>query len=310
MVRNTMAENVNEPIGIILINKPQGWTSFDVCGKLRGILRTKKIGHTGTLDPMATGVLPVLVGKAARACDILPESDKEYRAGFKLGLDTDTQDITGKVQNRSERAVTRGQLEEVLSSFVGEYMQTPPMYSAVKVGGKKLYEYAREGKEIKREPKRRFVKYITLESYDESTMEGVIALSVSKGTYIRTLIADAAEVLGTFGVMTALERTKACGFNIKDCLTVEQVQALADEGKLFKAMKGLDGIFEEYPEVRLDKRKSLLYKNGVKLRPEQVGIKGFDKESRYRIVSDEGRLISIAYVDNDKNEVRALRNFY
>lgn len=306
-----MAEiNNNEPFGIILINKPQGWTSFDVCAKLRGILKTKRIGHTGTLDPLATGVLPVLVGKAARAADILPEGGKEYRASFKLGIDTDTQDITGKVTAQSDRSVLKNELEKAFEGFVGEYMQTPPMYSAVKVDGKKLYEYAREGREVKREPKKRYIDFIRLEEYDETTREGVITVSVSKGTYIRTLIADAAARLKTYGAMTALVRTKANGFDIKDCLTLEQVQALADKGEIFKALTSLESIFDIYPRAVLDKHKTKLYKNGVKLRPEQIGIKAFDENSRYRIISDEGRLISVAFIDVNKNEVRSLRNFY
>ena len=259
---------------------------------------------------MAEGVLPVLIGKAAKACDILPESGKEYKAGFKLGIDTDTEDITGRVLHTADKEVTRAQLEEVLQSFVGEYMQTPPMYSAVKVDGKKLYEYARECKEIKREPKKRYIDFITLEGYDEQTKEGFMTLSVSKGTYIRTLIADAAARLYTYGIMTSLVRTKANGFDIKDCLTIEQVQQFADEGKLFKALMSLESIFEGYPRVELDERKTVLFKNGVKFRPSQLGIKGFDELSRYRIVSYEGRLIAVAYIDMAKNEVRSLRNFY
>lgn len=305
-----MTERISEPMGVLLINKPKEWTSFDVCGKLRGMLHTKKIGHTGTLDPMATGVLPILVGKAARAADILPESGKQYRAHFKLGLDTDTQDITGKVLDEDSTPVTRAQLEEALDGFIGEYMQTPPMYSAVKVGGKKLYEYAREGREIKREPKRRYVDFITLESYDEAAREGVMSLSVSKGTYIRTLIADAAARLGTSGVMTALERTKANGFDIGQCMTIEQAQALADEGRLYERLMPLSEIFGGLQKVRLSPKHTALYKNGVKLRPQQAGIVSFDEESRYLIYSDDGQLISVAYIDAEKNELRALRNFY
>ena len=305
-----MTERNNEPAGILLINKPEGWTSFDVCGKLRGILHTKRIGHTGTLDPLATGVLPVLIGKAARAADILPESGKEYKAHFKLGIDTDTQDITGKTLSEDDTRVTREQLKAAFDSFVGEYMQIPPMYSAVKVGGKKLYEYAREGIEIKREPKRRYVDFITLDEYDEQTREGVITLSVSKGTYIRTLICDAAKSVGTVGVMTALERTSACGFKVSECMTIEQAQQLADEGRINERILSLERVFSQYPKIRLDEKRTTLYKNGVKLRPEQLGIKSFDKDSRFCIISDKGGLISVAYVDVLKNEVRALRNFY
>ena len=305
-----MTDVNNEPMGVLLINKPQGWTSFDVCGKLRGILHQKRIGHTGTLDPLATGVLPILIGKAAKVADILPESGKEYRAHFKLGIDTDTQDITGKVLATDSVHITKEQLEQAFVGFVGDYMQTPPMYSAVKVDGKKLCDLAREGKEIKREPKLRHIDYITLESFDEEQREGVITLSVSKGTYIRTLICDAAKSLGTLGTMTELVRTKACGFTLDECITLEQAQALADEGKLTERILRLESIFSQYPKARLDEKRTKLYKNGVKLRPEQAGIKKFDDNSRFCVMADSGELISVAYTDKQKNELRALRNFY
>ncbi len=296
-------------MGVILVNKPKNWTSFDVCGKLRGMLHIKRIGHTGTLDPMAEGVLPVLVGKAAKACDILPESSKEYRAGFKLGLSADTQDITGVTLETDDVPVTAMQLESVLSGFKGVYMQTPPMYSAVKVDGKKLYEYAREGKEIKREPKERYVHSIRLLSYDEQTREGETELTVSKGTYIRTLIADAAQRLGTHGVMTSLVRTKACGFSLDECLTIDQLQALADKGEIGKAVISLERVFDGYPVVQLDEKKTVHFKNGVKFRPVQLGIKAND-ESQRLLIKSKDVLLSVAYIDNDKNEVRSLRNFY
>ncbi|MBR1750163.1 MAG: tRNA pseudouridine(55) synthase TruB [Ruminococcus sp.] len=295
--------------GVVLVNKPKNCTSFDVCGKLRGILGTRRIGHTGTLDPMAEGVLPVLVGKAAKACDILPEDKKEYKAGFKLGISTDTQDITGSVLDRDETPVDKAALRLALEGFKGKYMQTPPMYSAVKVGGRKLYEYAREGRQIEREPKERYVHYISLEEYDEQTREGSLTLSVSKGTYIRTLIDDAARSIGTHGVMTSLVRTKACGFDIGQCRTIDEIQALADRDELQSVIIGLDKIFDCYEKIQLDERKAKMYKNGVKLRPEQLGIKEYDGHSRFCIMSG-GELISVAYIDVTKNEVRSLRNFY
>lgn len=296
--------------GVIVINKPKNWTSFDVCGKLRGILKTKRIGHTGTLDPMAEGVLPILLGKAAKASDILPESGKSYRAGFKLGVMTDTQDSEGTVLQTDGISVVGSELRTVLDSFIGDYLQVPPMYSAVKVNGKKLYDYAREGIEIEREGKLRQVYSIRLTEYDEQAREGVIELSVSKGTYIRTLIDDAAVKLGTHGIMTSLVRTSACGFSLDDCITIEEAAALADSGEIEKAIRSLDDIFAILPEIKLDERKCTLYKNGVKLRPEQAGIKSFADGDRFRVKSPQGELISIAYIDKGKNEVRSLRNFY
>ena len=198
----------------------------------------------------------------------------------------------------------------MLDSFIGDYLQVPPMYSAVKVNGKKLYDYAREGIEIEREGKLRQVYSIRLTEYDEQAREGVIELSVSKGTYIRTLIDDAAVKLGTHGIMTSLVRTSACGFSLDDCITIEEAAALADSGEIEKAIRSLDDIFAILPEIKLDERKCTLYKNGVKLRPEQAGIKSFADGDRFRVKSPQGEFISIAYIDKGKNEVRSLRNFY
>lgn len=305
-----MKNDENEPIGILLVNKPKGWTSFDVCGRLRGILHTKRIGHAGTLDPMAEGVLPVLVGKAAKAADILPESGKVYRAGFKLGIRTDTQDISGEVTDTSDTAVSCKELEAALESFVGDYMQVPPMYSAVKVDGRKLYEYAREGREIKREGRLRHIDFIKLIQFDEAKREGVIELSVSRGTYVRTLIDDLGAALSSFGTMTSLVRVNACGFDINSCLTIEQIEKAAYEGRISEILTPLDEIFASLRPIRLDERKTVLYKNGVKFRPEQVGIRKITDGERFRVTGHDNKIIAVAYTDKAKNELRALRNFY
>ena len=221
-------DNLN---GIICVNKPPEFTSFDVIAKMRGIMRVKRLGHAGTLDPMATGVLPVFVGRATKACDILPDRDKVYRAGFKLGLVSDTQDIYGTVsEGKSAADITAEQVKDALGGFVGDIMQVPPMYSAVMINGQRLYDLARQGVVVEREPRPVTVFSLELLEYDEGTCSGSLEISCSKGTYIRTLINDVGDTLGCGGVMTSLVRTKACGFSLEDCVTLEDLQKLANYG--------------------------------------------------------------------------------
>ena len=209
--------------GIIIIDKPQGWTSMDVCAKLRGILKERRIGHGGTLDPMATGVLPVFVGSATRAVEFAEAGDKEYIAGLRLGIITDTQDTTGTVQATHPVQITREQLESVLPQFTGPIAQVPPMYSAIKRQGQKLYELARKGVEVERKP-----RSITIHSLEilEQLENGDYILKVrcSKGTYVRTLCHDIGQVLGCGGTMSSLRRTEAAGFTIRQAVTWEEVE--------------------------------------------------------------------------------------
>ena len=218
--------------GIICVNKPADFTSFDVVAKLRGILQTRRIGHGGTLDPMATGVLPVFVGTATKACDIMPDNTKSYRAGFRLGETTDTQDVTGNVLSRSEKPVGEDELRAVIPQFIGDIMQLPPMYSAVQVNGQRLYDLARKGIEVEREARQINVSAIELISYDPAAREGVLDISCGKGTYIRTIINDIGEMLGCGGAMTSLVRTSSGGFTLADCFTFEQIQQARDENRL------------------------------------------------------------------------------
>ena len=295
-----------ELCGMIPVFKPEGWTSFDVVAKLRGILHIRRLGHAGTLDPMATGVLPVFVGKATKACDILPDSDKAYEAGFCLGIVTDTQDITGRALETSERAVSRREIEDALSAFRGEIMQIPPMYSAVKVGGKKLYELAREGKEIEREPRPVTVYAAELTEYNEETREGRLLVSCSKGTYIRTVIHDLGQALGCGAAMTSLVRTAAAGFELGDCFTLEQLAEMPPEQAVSPLITAFDGMTRTRP---LDEHRTRLYKNGVKLSSAQVGLgRSFDRE--FCVIGEDGELLGIARIDSANDEVRAVRNFY
>ena len=298
--------SAGEPCGLIPVFKPEGWTSFDVVAKLRGILHIRRLGHAGTLDPMATGVLPVFVGKATKACDILPDSDKAYEAGFRLGIVTDTQDITGKVLSESGTPAARGEVERALSAFRGEIMQIPPMYSAVKVGGKKLYELAREGREVEREPRKITVYEAELTEYDENSREGKLLISCSKGTYIRTVIHDLGAALGCGGAMTSLCRVRAAGFELSDCFTLEELAEMPPEQAVSPLIKAFDGMTRTRP---LDEHRTRLYKNGVKLSSAQVGLgRSFDRE--FCVIGADGELLGIARIDSANDEVRAVRNFY
>jgi tRNA pseudouridine55 synthase len=265
-----MSTNENTVTGILPVNKPKGWTSFDVVAKLRGVMKIKRLGHAGTLDPMATGVLPVFVGKATKACDILPDTKKIYTAGFRLGVSTDTLDITGRVIRENADKVTADRLEKIRQWFVGEITQLPPMYSAVKVDGKRLYQLAREGKTVQRTPRKCIVHSIEIISYDDRTREGKMTISCEKGTYVRTIIDDMGNALGTGAVMTSLVRTYSAGFDIAQCLTMEQIEQICKQGRISDVIMSVEKAFEMYGGIHLDRRLTGLYKNGVKLYRSQL----------------------------------------
>ena len=227
--------------GIIIIDKPAGWTSMDVCGKLRGILKTKKVGHAGTLDPMATGVLPVFVGQATRAVSFAESGDKEYVAGLRLGCTTNTQDTSGDVLTRCPVSVTRQQLEELLPRFTGELMQVPPMYSAIKINGQKLYQLARQGREVERPARPVTIRELELLGQDAQG-DWLLRVLCSKGTYVRTLCHDMGQALGCGGCMSSLRRTMAAGFTLADSHTLEEVQAHGEA-----LLAPTDSLFRQYP---------------------------------------------------------------
>ena len=229
------------PDGILIIDKPTGWTSMDVCAKLRGILREKRIGHAGTLDPMATGVLPVFVGRATKAVQFAENGRKEYHAVLKLGTVTDTQDTTGTVLETHPVTVGADEVRAALEHFTGELLQLPPMYSALKVNGQKLYDLARQGKTVERKP--RAITVYELELLEQSAPdEFALRVVCSKGTYIRTLCHDLGQALGCGGCMAALRRTEASGFRIDEAVTIEDVQR---EGEAL--LRPLDSQFRAYP---------------------------------------------------------------
>ena len=292
--------------GIICVNKPEGFTSFDVIAKLRGILRMKKLGHSGTLDPMATGVLPVFAGSATRAISILPDTDKSYLAGFRLGLVTDTQDITGKILEEKPFSVSIQEIEAKVPLFRGNIKQIPPMYSAVSVGGKRLYELARKGIDIDRPAREIFIDNFDITEFDEKTGCGKLSVTCSKGTYIRTLIHDLGQELGCGAVMTALVRTTACGFTLSDCYTLDEIQKIADEGKAETITGSCERLFDGYPSLQLSRQKAAMYRNGVKLRLNE--LKGYGGEEFLKIYSDSGEFIGIARSDMENGVLRVLKN--
>ncbi len=221
---------------------------MDVCAKLRGMFHEKRVGHGGTLDPMATGVLPVFLGRATRAVEFAADSDKEYIAGLKLGVVTNTQDTSGEVLEERPVEVSGEQLRRVLERFTGDIEQIPPMYSAIKVGGKKLYELARKGKEVERKP--RPVTIHALEVLDEAPPEGadwLLRVVCSKGTYVRTLCHDLGQALGCGGCMASLRRVKAAGFTLKDAVTLEAVQEAVDRGEGDSLLLTVDAYFADVP---------------------------------------------------------------
>lgn len=246
------------PNGIIVIDKPQGWTSMDVCAKLRGVFHEKRVGHAGTLDPMATGVLPVFLGRATRAVEFADKSDKEYIAELKLGVITNTQDTSGETLEERPVQAGREQLEEVLEQFRGEILQIPPMYSAIKINGKKLYELARKGREVERP-----ARAVTIKSLEILGQQGkdlyTIKARCSKGTYIRTLCHDIGQALGCGGCMASLRRTMAAGFTLEDAVTLEEIQAAADPAAL---LLPVDDYFKALPACTIRGKALFRAKNG------------------------------------------------
>lgn len=295
--------------GILCMNKPQDFTSFDVIGKLRGILHMKRLGHTGTLDPMATGVLPILVGTATKACDILPNQDKTYQATVVFGKATDTLDIWGKpLQNYPEQHVTEAALRAILPEFLGDITQLPPMYSAVSVNGKRLYELARKGETVERPTRTVHIDAITLDAFDETQQTATLTVSCGKGTYIRTLLSDIGQRLGGDAVMTALTRTAACGYPLQDCLTFEQVAAAMANGTLEEHLLPTDSLFSSYPKLRLNAAQERMFCNGVKLDLNRLRNLQPDQDI-YTVYGATGTFLGTALADRTQQELRIGKRF-
>lgn len=247
--------------GILIIDKPADWTSHDVVAKLRGLLKEKRVGHGGTLDPMATGVLPVFIGRATRAVEFCEAFDKEYVAGLRLGVVTDTQDITGAVLSASDVSVPAGAVEDAVRHFIGEQEQIPPMYSAVKIGGTRLYELARRGIETERTPRR--ITIDTIEILEIQANNVLLRVVCSKGTYIRTLCHDIGRLLGCGGTMSSLKRTRVGAFALDEAVSISEIEANIREGLPLDMVRPVDSLFSGYPPVLLDDRQKAKCLNGA-----------------------------------------------
>ena len=258
------------PEGILCIDKPQDWTSFDVVAKCRGITKCRKLGHGGTLDPMATGVLPLFFGRAVKATALMPVEEKRYRAEIRFGLTTDTQDITGKVLSESGAPVTREALEAALATQRGEIKQLPPMFSAVWVDGKRLYDLARKGKEVERPLRDVTVHRLELLDFNEAERTCAIDVTCSKGTYIRTICHDLGAALGCGGVLTGLCRTMTMGFTQEQCITMDQLRDICQEGRLEEALLPVDSAFARYDRVFLSPHQARMFCSGAVLDTRRV----------------------------------------
>ena len=276
------------PNGVIIIDKPQGWTSMDVCAKLRGIFHEKRVGHAGTLDPMATGVLPVFLGRATRAVEFAADGAKEYHAVLRLGMVTDTQDVTGTVLEQNPVTVTTVDIEAVLPRFRGDIEQIPPMYSAIKVDGKKLYDLARKGKEVERKPRPVTIHALELgEQLSETDFR--LRVECSKGTYIRTLCHDIGQALGCGATMAELRRTCAAGYTLEQAVTLEQVQAAEDPTVL---LASVDSCFAHLPARTLTLAQAKCVRNGMAFT--------FPEEGEWRVYGPEGDFLAVCYTENGK----------
>lgn len=256
--------------GIINVYKESGFTSHDVVAKLRGILKQKKIGHTGTLDPQAQGVLPVCLGRATKVCDLLTDTTKTYQAVLLLGTVTDTQDTTGNILCSREVSCSEEEVCRCIEGFVGRQEQVPPMYSALKINGRKLYELARQGMEVERKARTITIEEIRIESV--ALPEVTITVTCSKGTYIRTLCHDIGQALGCGGCMKSLLRTRVGMFGLNESITLSQIEQLRDTGTLKEKIAPIDSVFLAYPGAVLQKEAERLVKNGNPLCPEMLRI--------------------------------------
>lgn len=286
--------------GILPVFKERGFTSFDVVAKLRGIFSQKKIGHTGTLDPEATGVLVVCLGKATKLVDMLTEERKTYEAHMLAGRETDTQDVWGNTLKESGVCISPEEVRTALFSFVGEYNQIPPMYSALKMNGKKLYELAREGKEVERQPRKVHIYNVDMiEEFNPASNEAVFSVSCSKGTYIRTLIHDAGVKLGCGACMSALKRTKAAGFCLEDCVSLSQLREAKEAGTLGDLVIPVERVFEHLPRLVVKEEADRLLKNGNKIFTEMLynkynrDVPEMSQNMMYRVYNYKGRFCAV-----------------
>lgn len=305
--------------GILNIYKEKGYTSHDVVAKLRRIVGQKKIGHTGTLDPDAVGVLPVCLGKATKVCDMLTDKDKTYEAVLLLGLITDTQDGSGRILEKSDtQGLIEQEVREAVCSFVGAYDQIPPMYSALKVNGKKLYELARDGQEVERKPRKVMIYQIRILKIELPRVH--MEVTCSKGTYIRTLCHDIGQRLGCGGIMESLVRTRVERFDIADSIRLDEAEALMQAGRLAGHMVSVDDMFEGYAKLYLKPEAAKAVRNGNVFSPGDILWVGFETEralgsayedrERVRVYDEERKFIAVYEYREEKKYFHIVRMFF
>ncbi len=297
--------------GVILIDKPADFTSFDVVAVVRKITGQRKTGHTGTLDPNATGVLPVLLGTATKAQDLIVNHDKTYIADFKLGITTDTLDIWGRTISECKSDVKRDDILKIIPCFTGKIEQIPPMFSAIQKNGQRLYDLARKGIEVERESRKVTIYELLLIDFDEANQCGKLKISCSKGTYVRSLIDDIGKRLGTGAVMTALKRTKACGFSIDECMTLDRARELAESDELKNHIMSVESLFETYGYVCVSDAQATRFLNGGALDMERTYLKNFDVENGqiFRVKNYENLFLGLCIADTDKGLLKIYKLF-
>lgn len=293
--------------GLINVYKERGFTSHDVVAKLRGILKQKKIGHTGTLDPEAEGVLPVCLGKATKVCELLTDKDKTYQAVLLLGMETDTQDTTGTVTARAPVTASEEDVREAVQSFTGSYDQIPPMYSALKINGKKLYDLARAGKEVER--KARTVQIHEIRIEEIALPRVTMTVTCSKGTYIRTLCYDIGRKLGCGGCMEKLLRTRVERFTLEEAYTLSQIEKIRDEGQLEEILTPVDGLFSQYPLFQAVSEAEKRLENGNPLLCEELTEVKEPELGPVRIYAADGRFSGIYQYDPKIHRYRPVKMF-
>ncbi|MCR5636022.1 MAG: tRNA pseudouridine(55) synthase TruB [Clostridiales bacterium] len=295
--------------GVIVIDKPKDYTSFDVVAIVRKVSGEKKIGHTGTLDPMATGVLPILLGSAAKAQSVLPNTDKAYKARLKLGLTTDTLDITGKVLTNQNSNIRKEEFENALKRFFGRQNQIPPMFSAIKVDGVRLYDLARKGVEIEREAREIYISKLVLNEFDFEAQTAQIEVVCSKGTYIRSLIDDIGKALDCGAVMTGLRRTCACGYNTDDALEISALKEMS-KTDIEALLKPTESIFYSYPQISVSEAQATRFYNGGALDIERTALKNTSEDKKiYRVKTKDDVFLGLGITDLSDGIIKVFKHF-
>ena len=291
--------------GVLVINKPMEFTSFDVVAIMRRVTGERKIGHLGTLDPNATGVLPLVLGNATKAQDLVVNHDKEYVATFRLGVKTNTLDIWGEVIKEEKTSFSKEDILKILPRFTGEIQQIPPMYSAVKVDGKRLYDLARDGKEVERKARPVTVYELSLTDFDEESQQGTLKMKCSKGTYVRTLIDDIGDTLGSFGVMTSLVRTNACGYSIDDAISLEKAREMTN----FKDyIKDTESLFMTYGYVKVTSPQAKRFQNGGALDKNRTYLAKLNPPDGtiLRVKDDQNKFLGLGIIKGEELKIYKL----